>query len=437
MRIYRRTISLFIAAAVLACAFSACEQQAADGVTLTVYYPSGLENERLGDAVSPAEIGIGPSAHRVTEAVNALLSPPEGRQSPYSADVECAGISFDTENPAHVIIDFSRELRNMSATELAMAEACATLTLCAINGVESVTFTVEGSVYMTGADRLSAEDIITGDLRLKPVERETVIYFTDGGGSYVVSELRSIIVRENEQIESYVIEELIKGPIADELSPVIPEGTKLLSIGRENGFCYVNFSEEFIGITEDSRRDEVLALYAITNSLCELEGIAGVQYMVEGERIYGNSVMRSNENVNEAYLDDVMEATLYVPDFSASGLAPVGTRISTSSGFDLPRMLAESLITGIDGYGFMSPFPQGTRINSLRVDNLGGECIIDYSRELTGNLEEGISIDLVLQSVAWTLKENGIAESVRIYIDGEEFQAGQEIRPDEEYLSSK
>jgi len=83
----------------------------------------------------------------------------------------------------------------------------------------------------------------------EPEEEETLtvmVYFGDFQSEKVAPETRTVKVKAGDSIEKVVFEELAKGPETEGLDPVIPEGTKLLSVRTENGICTVNLSKEFV-----------------------------------------------------------------------------------------------------------------------------------------------------------------------------------------------
>ncbi len=95
----------------------------------------------------------------------------------------------------------------------------------------------------------------------------------------------------NISLEELVIEELIKGPTDGTLQSTIPQDTTLLKISEQDGVCYVDFSENFLGRIEGINDDVVI--YSVVNSLTEIANINKVQITVDGKYIkkYGNSIL--------------------------------------------------------------------------------------------------------------------------------------------------
>ncbi|MBE7054218.1 MAG: hypothetical protein E7391_08095 [Ruminococcaceae bacterium] len=115
-----------------------------------------------------------------------------------------------------------------------------------------------------------------------------ITYFTNADGMYLVPEVRQVKLTEN-SLEKAIINELIDGPQNSDYLPVIPQGTKLLSVETKEKICFVNFSKEFITKSVGGSTGESMTVYAIVNSLTELDNIDKVQFMVEGNKIDNNS----------------------------------------------------------------------------------------------------------------------------------------------------
>lgn len=431
----RRANSLVIAILLAALLIlQACSQRSYDGDVIDVYYLTDVSSPDFESAVTVVQVPASRYGDRVEQAVKMLLTYPgeDGLYKPFPDGVELLGIEYEGEN---VTVNLSEEYGELHGAELAGANACTVLTLCAIEGVSSVTITVNGKPHPAfPATSLSADTIVTGDISLKPVELQAVLYFSDGNTEYVVGEGKNIIIRENESIARYVVEELIKGPDSDSsaegFKSIIHPDTKLLNIEVSNNICYINLSNEFLDGLYRSKAIEVQTLYSITNSLCSTEGIEGVQYLVEGERIYGNEVMRKNETVIGQYNDEAISVNLYVVSSDNKYLESLPTRIETVTGFDIERLIVEKLISGIDGYGFMSAMPKGTML--LGVDMDRHTCIVNFSKEFTTNYNSAYDMNLIIQSVVTSLTHaNSNIENVKIQVEGVDLGDGKPIYPDD------
>jgi germination protein M len=123
--------------------------------------------------------------------------------------------------------------------------------------------------------------------------QEIALYFSKPQGLYLGSEKRRFT--ERTPVAYQVTAALIGGPQSDKLTNSIPKGTKLLSLRLLRDVAYVDLSEEFSTNIVD-KRQEVLALYSIVNTLTSLPGVERVQILIAGRRrdtLHGNISIRN------------------------------------------------------------------------------------------------------------------------------------------------
>lgn len=113
---------------------------------------------------------------------------------------------------------------------------------------------------------------------------EVTLYFADDQAMQLVKEKRKV-TKGDEPLEEVVIRELIKGPAQPGHNRTVPEETKLLSVSVVDGVAYVNFSKEFKTKHWGGSTGETMTLMSVTRTLCELEGIEKVQFLLEGDKM--------------------------------------------------------------------------------------------------------------------------------------------------------
>jgi spore germination protein GerM len=117
------------------------------------------------------------------------------------------------------------------------------------------------------------------------------VYFSDQDAMYLVPEEQEI-AKDNRSQAELLVDRLIAGPTDKAHHPVIPEGTKLLSLEIVDGIAYVNFSREIKTNHWGGSAGENMTIYGVTNTLAQLPEIDRVQFLVEGEKeesIWGHS----------------------------------------------------------------------------------------------------------------------------------------------------
>lgn len=120
----------------------------------------------------------------------------------------------------------------------------------------------------------------------KPVEQtmDITVYFPDNNMMYLHPETKTVIASDN--IYKDVAECVIFGPAADSLNikPIKGE-VKVLSAMLDNntGICTIDLSKEFADNNTGGTTREIMAVYSLVNSLCELDGVKSVKINIEGE----------------------------------------------------------------------------------------------------------------------------------------------------------
>lgn len=117
-----------------------------------VYYSA------LSDRFAPLPLDCEPfegsAGDPIPALVDALLSPPEtqGLATPFPEGVRL--LSWEVEE-GRLHLDLSEQYGGLSGVDLTVAYACLTLTLCQVEGVESVYVTVVGERSLTAASSSS------------------------------------------------------------------------------------------------------------------------------------------------------------------------------------------------------------------------------------------------------------------------------------------
>ncbi len=117
------------------------------------------------------------------------------------------------------------------------------------------------------------------------IDTEITLYFGDSQALYVMPETRIISISEDLSREDYVklvLDELIKGPVDENLYPTMPPGVEVLRIDIEYKTLYVDFSKEMHVNHWGGAAGENMTLLSLANTMTEIEGIDEVFPSVEG-----------------------------------------------------------------------------------------------------------------------------------------------------------
>ncbi|MDF2589202.1 MAG: hypothetical protein K0S41_3043 [Anaerocolumna sp.] len=152
-------------------------------------------------------------------------------------------------------------------------------TLTQIEGVDSVEFYVDGQPLKGANDKpigfMDSDEFITGN-----EDVFVTVYFSNETGTALVPSNLKITYDGNASIEKLIIEQLVHGPIEENMIKTLPEGTELIKVSTKDGICYVDFNEKFLEKVSGIK-DEVV-LYSVVNSLDELSTINKVQFTING-----------------------------------------------------------------------------------------------------------------------------------------------------------
>ena len=117
-------------------------------------------------------------------------------------------------------------------------------------------------------------------------------------------EERTIFAGDPKIAVTNAVKELIGGPLKSYHFPVIPPGTKLLSVDIYENFAKINFSQDFLQNSLESGILDEYVIYTIVNTVTEIPEIEGVIFLIEGIRIklYGKVDLSIPAIRNEKYL---------------------------------------------------------------------------------------------------------------------------------------
>lgn len=219
-------------------------------------------------------------------AVQALLDGPsgEGLASPFPNGVEIRGLRQE-DGVLH--LELSEQYDGLSGVSLTLANACLTLTLCQIEGVEGITITVEGlDGSNTAATLLTPEQMLLQGGEEDLVEMTAALWFPRSSGEGLGVEYRPLYLTGESSLSRVLLDALLAGPTYESLSPVLPAGTEVRGVTVEDGICYVDFSAAFQeGLPEDANALHLL-IYSVVNTMAgNLDSIQAVQILVEGQRM--------------------------------------------------------------------------------------------------------------------------------------------------------
>lgn len=189
------------------------------------------------------------------------------------------------KNNEHLTVDFTDDFLTTDNSRNLLAAYAVVKSLCSIDGIADVKVTVEGGELVT-PDNSTMGFLSDGDINLESDKqtsenRNIRLYFlTDDG--MLKEEWRNVKITDTVPVEQYVVNELIKGPESEELSPVLSTDTKLISVEVTDGTAYINMAQSFIDKNKGAK--ETAAVYSIVNSVAAVDGVNNVQFLIDGKK---------------------------------------------------------------------------------------------------------------------------------------------------------
>ncbi len=155
------------------------------------------------------------------------------------------------------------------------------------NGTEESSATEEEASpeEETSVEEETAEEDIEEEQTEEEAEAGEItinVYYCDQMAEYLIPESR-IIPSENKYVDA--LYELMKKPIDDSLTPLVPGTTIINSVTIEEGNAKVDLSQEFLNDRYTGDTVDILLLYSIVNTLTQFSEINSVTLYINGEKL--------------------------------------------------------------------------------------------------------------------------------------------------------
>lgn len=247
-----------------------------------VYY-AARDPGSEGKAIESENYVLTGTGEPVEELVSLILNTPASDRltSPIPS-----GVTLDSWSLKEGVLKlvFSEGYDGLSGINLTIADYCVTLTMCQLEGVQSVIISVEGGLIPSRYyQELRVSDVLLSGSEDDEGLQAATLYFPTADGLHLGIERRDLEENDGLTRSEAVVTALLKGPTGSELLSLMPKDARLLSVTTENGICYVNFSKEFVEASVASKPEGALLLYSIVDTLCTLGGVEKVQLLIEGE----------------------------------------------------------------------------------------------------------------------------------------------------------
>lgn len=227
----------------------------------------------------------------ITELLERLHTVGDGTMVPaIPQSVALPDVFIEANGLASLLFDES--YNTVSGIREVLMRAAIVKTLCQTDKVDSV------EIYVAGQPLLSAQNMPVGIMKETDFIDSTgpdanyyqylyaTIYYANEEGTALTASNVKIPYTGAETEEAIVLRQLIAGPVAEKMFPVLSEEAEVLSVSTKDSVCTVDFSKEFLDKLPEV--SEEVVIYSVVNTLAELPGIYQVRFLVEGkqEKLY-------------------------------------------------------------------------------------------------------------------------------------------------------
>ena len=252
-----------------------------------IYYRTS-EDSAAAAAVSGEACGLSQQESEISAALDLLLSPPADvtMESPFPSGTK---VNSWTLKDGRLTVDFSEQYGKLYGIDLTLADYCVVLTMTQFEGVEEVALTVAGEeVPGRNQQVFRAEDVLLNGDEVQQVVLDVQLCFPLADGSGLGTEYREVRVGEEETPEEAVLKALCDGPTSKKMVAFLPAelGGVKLSVAEE--ICTVELDEIWQAAMPEDPQSLELTVYALVNSLAELDAVKQVEVLAEGQPLWEN-----------------------------------------------------------------------------------------------------------------------------------------------------
>lgn len=255
---------------------------------ILIYYPEKEETGLVEEwYVTENEEGI----ELVTELMKVLRAPKgENALAAIPETVVLPDVFIGANGLVTLLFDESYQ--TVSGIREVLMRAAIVKTLCQTEKVDSV------EIYVGGQPLMNAQNIPVGIMKESDFIDSTgpdasyyqflyaTVYYANKEGTALLASNLKIPYVGSETEEEIVLRQLIDGPVAETMYPVLPEDVEVLEVSTKDNVCTVNLSKDFLDKLPEVSEETVI--YSVVNTLAELPGIYQVQFLIEGkqEKLY-------------------------------------------------------------------------------------------------------------------------------------------------------
>lgn len=233
------------------------------------------------------------------------------------------------------------------------------------------------------------------------------------------------------QVDEYLEALTTKAPKDVSYKKAIPESVSISQAGEiENEQLTLSFNSEYkkLSVTQ-----EILCRAAIVKTLCQVEGITYVTFLVDGQPLKDSLDKPVGFMTAEDFIDNTggetkfeqnAVVTLYFSDKTGKQLVETRVKIRYDGAIPIEQLVIEQLIkepgsiSGVNKKEVFATIPDGTKLLKSTVKD--GICYVDFNEAFLKK-REGISDEIAIYSVVDSLIEISAVNKVQITVGGQPY----------------
>lgn len=246
--------------------------------------------------------------------------------------------------------------------------------------------------------------------------RTSVAISTDNN----IDQIRSLI-------ESLTIDGNLKDNLPQNLKPIIPKNTRILSLSLENNLLKINFSKEFLNINKEN---EEKLIESIVFTLTEIENIKEIMIFVEDSKLeylpQSNiklpSTLTRDFGINKVYdisnIKDVSKTTIYYigKEEDLIYYIPV-TKVDNNKNDKVEIIIDELKSSPTYETNLLSYLASSVKL--LNYETLENTINLTFNNEIFSDFNDKNILEEVKYSISLSLKDTIHVAQVNFLVDGE------------------
>lgn len=182
-------------------------------------------------------------------------------------------------------IDFGSSYQELTSNREILLRTAVVKSLIQIEGVDSVTFTVNGGSLLTKdqtpVGAMNETTFLTSQDELYTQTQSVKLYYSNKEGDGLVEVEETITADDNTSLEMKMLKMLQEEPVQEDAKRPLPVELEINKIQIMDNICYVDLNSA-IEDTVPGVEDRV-KVFAMVNTLTSLGGVSSVQFTIDGK----------------------------------------------------------------------------------------------------------------------------------------------------------